>query len=804
MSDIGDRLRALFDDEARPIDPTYIPHTVHRKSSVHRRFSVRSGWQVGVAAGLIALVFGGSALLLRTDGDGGTAEQTVSATQVGEAGPAASTDNLEAASVLQTSIEWTQGSLPEGFNVHTITAAGGYFFGLAWDEIEEPNPRTRLWLSDDGSTWEAISVDATLFGMRAGSFQRVAAIGDGFFGIVRGEPLIPGAPDLIVVTSTDARTWVPANIGSDQEIPVEVYGGPTGGFVLANTRNAAYDYYNIWHTTDGSSWTLAASQKFDKIGWPALEASEGNFYLFAQGDGEGLWSSSDASEWTRIERPAPGTDSKAVPAQSPGGLVLFTASDEGSQIWLMSTDNTWVDVTPSGFDAAMADNPAYGDQFISSSDGGPAVLIDTGVSYAPVDPSYYLPATIWWSLDGSLWKELAGSEAFGFEGTIEVASAKEDTIVVVYYSHPDRIGSLWTGVLHDQLVDLEPAPATTAAPTTSPVHYTIELTGWVILNARDRLDGSDYVQIVKTDPEDLDHPEFSIITGPEAATVHRQLIDGNLPSLGTRSVQGTTATILGLRQGPTLDLLWVDHDGAPVLLEFTAVKEADVERILAALRPMTEEEWAAISVDLSTTTSSLPATPDLNPDSGIPPDGDPITDAEFLALNPQAEDMGFVSGTAVRLTWISGFDGRWNLGQFAAQLLFEGSGSGDAVYCVLDYGAVIGTSETQVGGGQCAPTVEDFDRMRLFGISGSGSCVEPVTAMSSVWGLPAEVGTVAFQLSDGPELNGTVINGVAQVVWQRDVQLSGITFEGMTEDQAQKIDEFFAPDERSCAEMNAA
>ncbi len=80
MSDIGNRLRALFDEAAHPIDPTNIPHTVHRKSGVHRRFSVRPSWQIGVVAAVVALVLGGTALLLRMDSDGDVADQVTSAT----------------------------------------------------------------------------------------------------------------------------------------------------------------------------------------------------------------------------------------------------------------------------------------------------------------------------------------------------------------------------------------------------------------------------------------------------------------------------------------------------------------------------------------------------------------------------------------------------------------------------------------------------------------------------------------------------------------------------------------------------
>ncbi len=437
MGDIGNRLRALFDEEAHPIDPAYIPRTVQRKTSLRRRFSVRPGWQVGIAAGLIALVFGGAALLLRMDGDGGIAGQTISATQPNESVPAAPSQ--------EASIEWTQGTRPAEFNVHTITAAGGYFIGLAWDEIEEPNPRTRLWMSEDGANWEAIDVDATAFGMRAGYFRQISTIGDGFIAIVKGESLASGLAELVVVTSTDARAWVPADIGGSGAIPLGVAGDRTGGIVVVESQDGDRDDFDVWHSIDATTWTLAASRTFSGIGGPKVEVIGGKFYLLPSGEGEGLWSSSDASEWTRIELPPLGPDSHGwkLPAGSPAGLLLFTNGASGSQLWLMATDNTWTEITPEGFDVPFAPSGGFGDQFISSSDGGPTIIIDDTVGPGANE---YL-TTIWWTLDGAQWTELPGSKAFGFEGTIRLASAKGNKIVILYTSETDRVGSLWTGVV---------------------------------------------------------------------------------------------------------------------------------------------------------------------------------------------------------------------------------------------------------------------------------------------------------------------------------------------------------------------
>ena len=787
MGDIGDRLRALFDDEARPIDPAYIPQTVQRKSSVRRRFSVRPGWQIGIAAGLIALVFGGSALLLRTGSDGETVQQTISATEPNESVPAASSQ--------ETRIEWSQGTLPEEFNVHTITAAGGYFFGLAWDEIEEPDPRTRLWLSADGGSWEAVDVDATAFGMRAGYFQRIAAVGDGFIAIVKGMPLTPGNPDRLLVTSSDARVWVPAAIGESGAMPAGIAGDETGGVAIFRSRDGDFDEFDVWHSIDGTTWALAASQTFSGIGSLNVEVIGGKFYLWPPGDGEGLWVSSNASEWVQIQLPPVVADSFGpddLAGISASLLLITNREDSGARLWLNTAGGVWADVTPSGFDTPLTSGGGFGDQFISSSNGGPAIIVDRGSRSGP-GPNVYVPASIWWTLDGAQWTELTGSQAFGSEGTIEVASVKGDTIVVVYYSEPDRVWSLWTGFLQDQLVDLELTPTTTAAPTASPVHYTVDLPGWVILNAWDGLDGSDSVQIVKTDPEDVDHPEFAIISGPEATNISLQLTDGVLPSLDTRSVQGTEATIFRLRQGGSFDLLWVDNGGAPVVFEFTKVKDVDVERILSALRPMTDEEWAAISVDLSTTTSSVPVQTDSTQDHTAML-GDPISDDEFRAML----FIGFdpVPDSARRLAWTSAYLGRYSLGLFYAEVVMEGS---DPWFCIFEYGAASdGDRSPFGGGGQCAPTPE----MISFGVGGGGTCLEPVTNMLSVWGVPESAESVVFELSDGTQLVGQTVNGVAQVAWGSDQQVRSVTFEGATADQIEKLTEFTDTDYSTCAEVN--
>jgi len=346
-------------------------------------------------------------------------------------------------------IEWTRTDLPEGFEVHKITVAGGQFFGLAVDELShdaegvESDAHTRLWLSDDGADWEAIDVDATRFGMRAAYFQEIDTIGDTLIGLVKGQPLTEQELDVRLVVSEDAHTWAPADFGGATVIPVAIAGGDAGGIALALAQGGGYDTYDVWHSADGTTWRLTASETFSGVSGPVVEIIEGRLYVGARewvssDQTPSLWTSTNASDWTRIRLPSLGADwaGWAVPSGSPGGLAVSTGGRSAPEVWLMSNDGTWADVTPVGYS---------GGTVIGSSGGGPALVIEPGRSDAPEDLSRFVPATIWWSLDGTGWLRLSASDAFGSEGTIEAAASLGDRIVVIYYTHPERVGSIWIG-----------------------------------------------------------------------------------------------------------------------------------------------------------------------------------------------------------------------------------------------------------------------------------------------------------------------------------------------------------------------
>jgi hypothetical protein len=175
--------------------------------------------------------------------------------------------------------------------------------------------------------------------------------------------------------------------------------------------------------------------------------------------------------------------------------------------------------------------------------------------------------------------------------------------------------------------------------------------------------------------------------------------------------------------------------------------------------------------------------------------GEPVADDEYAALEGERP----VPGTARRLAWTVGYDGRYTLGLFAAQV---DDGQTGLMYCLTFYGSTSEGGLKYFGGGRCATTAERFAEMLAFGVSGSGHCVEPITWMWSVWGVPESVESVVFDLSDGTRLTAETVNGVAQVATGHDVNLRSVSFEGLTAEQLAKIEEFTGTRYMSCAESN--
>jgi hypothetical protein len=183
------------------------------------------------------------------------------------------------------------------------------------------------------------------------------------------------------------------------------------------------------------------------------------------------------------------------------------------------------------------------------------------------------------------------------------------------------------------------------------------------------------------------------------------------------------------------------------------------------------------STEVSTTPTTV-SEPALDWDSL----GEPISDEEYAALFrvPPEEP-----GTGRRLAWVSGFNGVYDLGLFAHQEVWPEIGE-ERLFCLDTYGS-LEAGRNPFGGSQCATTLERFADMLAFGAGGSGTCLEPASAMFVVWGVPDSADSVLFVLSDGSQLVGQTGDGVALVAWRGDLVVRSVTFEGETPDQADII-----------------
>lgn len=190
--------------------------------------------------------------------------------------------------------------------------------------------------------------------------------------------------------------------------------------------------------------------------------------------------------------------------------------------------------------------------------------------------------------------------------------------------------------------------------------------------------------------------------------------------------------------------------------------------------------------------------------------GDPIGDEQFLALLGPYGFPGYVPGTAIQLAWSPSYLGEFEIGLFAVQQDLDEISDGQFPgrrYCMTSYAAAIGiVPKAHAGGATCPESVEEFELLISgFGFGGGGNCAEWLGNVAYVWGVPADVASVEFRLRDGTTLVGSVDqNGYALVAWDHDTPLVGVTYEGISPEHADYLDQFIPDDPMSCAESSAA
>ena len=381
------------------------------------------------------------AVLLGACGDS-TGKTANTAPSVGTAEAPAQTTAATSTSVPTAAgpeVKWTERPFPDGFRVHTITRAGDRLFGLALDEIQQPDPRTRLWLSDDGISWDPIDVDATRFGMRAGYFRDLAQVRNRYVAVVKGEPNSTGGTDIRLVTSSDGRIWDPVDIGDSYA--VSVAGDESGAIAL--TRSLTDSSQLVWYSRDGSDWEIQTSSIDALLHTPVMV--QGVFYAVAKADDQRvLYASAHGANWVSVELPESlRAGTFLYPGEVMGNLALFAlhgSGPAGPEVWIKPRLADWIDVTPPEFD------PLPGPLFepIVSSNLGSAFIVDPGYENRVLAT----PAVIWVVGDPP-WVPIAMDDVVGIEGSVQAAAALDHKIVILYQAWGSGSMSLWTGEIID-------------------------------------------------------------------------------------------------------------------------------------------------------------------------------------------------------------------------------------------------------------------------------------------------------------------------------------------------------------------
>jgi hypothetical protein len=156
----------------------------------------------------------------------------------------------------------------------------------------------------------------------------------------------------------------------------------------------------------------------------------------------------------------------------------------------------------------------------------------------------------------------------------------------------------------------------------------------------------------------------------------------------------------------------------------------------------------------------------------------------------QAEELERITGPAgspsagYLIDSTTSADGAYELGLIIYQ---EGPQTGSPVICFSEYAITDGVNVS--GGAQCAPSQEKAEEVAAFGLGASGACgphpkEEPVVDGNwltlAVWGIPETTPSLTVGLGDGTSVEVSTRNGVGLHIWEGKVDITSITFEGIT------------------------
>lgn len=170
--------------------------------------------------------------------------------------------------------------------------------------------------------------------------------------------------------------------------------------------------------------------------------------------------------------------------------------------------------------------------------------------------------------------------------------------------------------------------------------------------------------------------------------------------------------------------------------------------------------------------------------------GDPLTDEELERITGSAGAAH--SGYLIESTMA----GAYELGLIVF-LEEPMEPMGQPMICFSKYAMTKGVN---VGGGAvCADSQERAEELAEFFLGASGACgpnpkEEPVVDGNwltlAVWGIPETADTLTVELGNGTTVDIEVRSGVALHIWEGRVDITSITFDGMTQNQRDLISSY--------------
>jgi hypothetical protein len=326
--------------------------------------------------------------------------------------------------------------------VRDLTYAAGHFIAIGYREpdggrgqVGPPTDEPLIWISTDGASWSRLELGAEFDGAHLAS---VVALPDGsaaIYGAISADDFSSATGG--AWTSSNASDWT--SVAIDQPEPTVLGRVADGGRgLLTLVRSNSQDGHQLWHSTDGLTWTSVrtipdedGTRRLNVVDYAAgPEGFVVTGYRSPLGGGvDGatafVLASADGDEWFEADpllTPSP-YHQRVAPVNG-DWIVAASAVDPAVTTWFSANGLDWeprgqleIPIPESEFEEASATLGTLvstGERVMAS---GAGVICCHGPWWA---------AGVWSSFDGGTWERL------GFpDGTVVSAAAAHDGTIVL-------------------------------------------------------------------------------------------------------------------------------------------------------------------------------------------------------------------------------------------------------------------------------------------------------------------------------------------------------------------------------------